>query len=185
VAFVPLPPVSFLRWVISLDLPKRKLQRLRNYDYSQNGAYFVTICTHKRLCLFGQIKDKMLCLNDAGQMVFNRFNEIPQFYSGIEIDQFIVMPNHLHAILMINHSGTTQGSFPTMALPGYIQRFKSLTTRLYIEGVKNGCYPPFDKKLWQKSYYDHIIRSEKQYQKVSEYIQTNPLKWQEDKYFVV
>jgi len=167
-----------------LDRPERRLQRLRNYDYTKNGAYFVTICTHKKLCLFGRIEKGIVHLNDAGQMVHDRFAEIPRFYPGIETDQFIVMPNHLHAILVIEHDRTTQGSVPALALSGYIQRFKSLTTRLYIESVKNGSYPVFDKRLWQKSYYDRIIRHEKEYQMIAEYIQTNPLRWQEDKYFV-
>lgn len=74
-------------------------------------------------------------------------------------------------------------SFPTLMLYEYIQRFKTLTTKLYIDGVKKGEYPRYDKKIWQKSYHDHIIRNEKDYQKIWEYIDTNPLKWEEDKYF--
>jgi len=82
---------------------------------------------------------------------------------------------------MIQHGGTTQGSFPTLS--EYIRRFKTLTTKLYIDGVKNGEYPEFAKKVWQKSYHDHIIRNEQEYQKTWEYIDTNPLKWQQDYYY--
>lgn len=168
-----------------MHLPQRKLQRLKNYDYSQNGAYFITLCTQDRLCLFATIKNGKLILNNAGKMVYDKFIEIPNIYPGIEIDNFIVMPNHLHAIMTIEkHGGTTRGSFPTMPLSGYVQRFKTLTTKLYIDGVKNGKFPRFNNKLWQKSFHDHIIRNEQEYLKISEYIQTNPLSWEKDKYFV-
>lgn len=118
-------------------------------------------------------------------MVFARFAEIPKFYPDIAIDKFIVMPNHLHAIVILQHSGTAQGPFPTMTLSDYIHRFKTLTTKLYIEGVKNDNYPPFDKKVWQKSYHDRIIRNDAEYRKIWEYINTNPLKWELDKYYSV
>jgi len=182
--------VPFRRTLMIMDLPQRKLQRLRNYNYAQNGMYFVTLCTQNRLNLFGQIENGDLVLNDAGKMVFHKFEQIPQVYPDIAIDKFIVMPNHLHAILMIQHdviqqgdSGTPRGAFPTMSLSDYIHRFKTLTTKLYIDGVRNGNYPPFDKKIWQKSYHEHIIRNEQDYQKIWDYIDTNPLKWQDDKYF--
>ena len=116
-------------------------------------------------------------------MVSDKFAEMSEFYSDIIADKFIVMPNHFHAIIMIQHGGTPQGAFPTLSLPEYIQRFKSLTTKSYIDGVKNGEYPLFDKKIWQKSYYDRIIRNEAEYRKIWEYIDTNPLKWELDKYY--
>ncbi|WP_207645811.1 transposase [Geosporobacter ferrireducens] len=166
-----------------MDLPQRKLQRLKNYDYSQNGAYFVTICTQKQLQLFGKIENKILVLNNAGRMVLDKFAQIPEFYPNISVDKFVVMPNHLHAILMIQRIRTAQGPFPTMQLSDYIHRFKVLTTKLYIEGVRKDSYPPFDKKVWQKSYHDHIIRNEVEYRKIWEYIAINPLKWELDKYY--
>jgi hypothetical protein len=125
-----------------MELPHRKPQRLRNYNYTQNGMYFVTICTQDRLNLFGQIENGNLILNNAGKMVFHKFGEMPKVYPDISIDKFIVMPNHLHAILVIQHgtvqqedSGTPQGAFPTMSLSDYVQRFKTLTTRIYIDEV--------------------------------------------------
>ena len=166
-----------------MNLPQRKLQRLRNYDYSQNGAYFITLCIQNRLPLLGKIENSVLILNSAGVMVFDKFAEISRFYPNIIVDKFIVMPNHLHAIMMMQHDGTTQGSFPTLSLSEYIRRFKTLTTKLYIDGVKNGECPQFDKKVWQKSYHDHIIRNEQEYQKTWEYIDTNPMKWQKDCYY--
>ena len=90
-----------------------------NYDYSQNGAYFVTICTQNRLPLFGKIENGKLILNKAGKMIFDKLAEIPRFYHNIKIDKLIVMPNHIHGILVIQHDGTAQGPFPTMTLSGY------------------------------------------------------------------
>ena len=179
-----MPPCrSIHRVVMSLDFSQKKLQRLKNYDYTQNGVYFVTICTQNWLHLFGKFENKILTLNDAGKMVFEKLIETPKFYPDIAVDKFVLMPNHLHAILMIHHNGTAQGPFPTMTLSDYIHRFKTLTTKLYIDGVKNESYLPFDKKVWQKSYHDHIIRNETEYQKIWEYIHTNPLKWELDKYY--
>lgn len=107
--------------VILLNLQQRKLQRLKNYNYSQNGAYFITICTNNRVHLFGQIDKGILIMNNAGKMVFDKFSEISEFYPDIRIDKYIVMPNHLHAILLIQHTesdqgpnGTALGPFPTM-----------------------------------------------------------------------
>jgi putative transposase len=173
-----------------MDIQNRKLNRLKNYDYTQNGAYFITICTYNRVNLFGEIDKGKLILNNVGKMVYKKFSEIPEFYPNISTDKFIVMPNHLHAILIIQDierlhgGGMARGPFPTMGLPDYIHRFKTLTTKLYIDGVKICNYPIFDKKVWQNSYHDHIIRNEEDYQKIWEYIDTNPLKWHEDKYFV-
>ena len=108
-----------------MKLPERKKLRLKNYDYGQNGAYFVTICSQNRLCLFGKIQNKEMILNHAGTMVYNKFNEIAKYYPGIQIDKFVVMPNHIHAIMVIKHkSGTTQGSFPTIS--GCIQMYTKI-----------------------------------------------------------
>jgi putative transposase len=181
-------------WVVkTLKLPQRRRQRLRNYDYSQNGAYFVTICTYRKLYLFGKVENGAVELNKAGLMVSTKFAAIPTFYPGVEIDQFVVMPNHLHGLIILHNENITRKDYdgPTkeydkinMGLPHYIQRFKSLTTRLYIGGVREGHYPPFRDKIWQKSYHDRIVRNEREYLAMAEYIQTNPLRWELDKYFI-
>jgi len=172
---------------------QRKLQRLGDYDYSQNGIYFITICTQNRMCLFGATTKEGITLNSAGKMVSEIFGKVSIIYSDIKVDHFVVMPNHLHGLLSIQHDllaknegnekvGTTRRSSPT-SISEYVQRFKTLTTKYYIDGVRNGLYPPFNKKLWEKSFYDHIIRDETDFLNHWQYIDQNPLKWLEDKYF--
>lgn len=165
------------------ELPQRKLQRLKGYDYSKNGAYFITICTQNRQRLFGEIMNDNMILNNTGKMVEERLLNITN--DVVFVDKYIIMPDHIHAIIFINHGttqgshcGTTQGSFPTLS--EVVQRFKTITTKLYIDGAKNGEYPPFDKKIWQKSFNDRIIRNEQGYRDVWQYIEENPIKWDED-----
>jgi len=189
------------------DIHHRRSIRLRGYDYSKNGMYFVTICTQARLRLFGDIADGKMQLNDAGKMVRATWDEIPAHYCGIEIDQFTVMPNHIHGIIKIvgagpracpstNPVGATpcgcpttpgqaQGPAPTgFSLPDVVHRFKTMTTKKYTDGVKQNGWQPFPTKLWQRNYYEHIIRNEVAYLKIAEYIQTNPQRWEEDTYHV-
>ena len=176
--------------------PKRKPQRLQGFDYSQNGAYFITICTQKRLPLFCDVIDNHILINHAGKMVEERLLNISN--GVVAIVKYCIMPNHIHAILSIAMDGTTQGSFPTergaahpagdgttqgsfpATISEVVQRFKTITTKLYIDGVKNGDYPTFDKKIWQKSFHDHVIRNEQDYQEIWKYIDENPLKWEGD-----
>lgn len=171
-----------------MPLPERKPQRLREYDYSQNGAYFVTICTKDRRHLFGVVKNNAVVLNEAGKMISQRIENISNGIN-VTVDKYVVMPNHIHAIIMINGDriatdpGTAQGPFPTVS--EYIRRLKTITTKLYIDGVKDGRYPPFEKTIWQKSYHDRILRDENEYLSAWRYIEENPLRWLLDEYNVV
>jgi len=205
-----------------LDLPQRKPQRLKGYDYSRNNAYFITICTQNRLPILGRMEKDVVELSDFGKMVEEKLLNIA-IETDVFVGKYVVMPNHIHVIISIGrdetgcNEGTTQSigtrhlpnlgfgirSFPTMPeavrydgtahLPNLgfgtgpfptvsemVQRFKTVTTASYIQGVKSGKYPPFDKKIWQKSFYDHVIRDEKGYLEVWQYIDENPLKWQDD-----
>lgn len=180
--------------------PKRKTIRLKGYDYSRAGLYFITICIQDRLCLFGKIENESMILNDAGNMVNQWWNELKNKYNFIELHEQIIMPNHFHGIIQIlstdtsvqahrsvngqthrSVNGQTHRSAPTVN--SIVQWFKTMTTNGYIRGVKNYGWPRFHKKLWQRNYYEHIIRNETSYLQVSEYIQTNPLKWQDDRYY--
>ena len=179
----------------------RQTIRLPEYDYSLPGTYFVTICVQNRECFFGEIIDKNMIANKAGKMVQTIWNEIPEYYPGINIDVFQIMPNHLHGIIRVvganpcvcpknngqtrgSVNGQTRGSAPTGGLPMIVQRFKSLTTKQYIDGVKYDNWPPFSTKLWQRNYYEHIIRNENELNNIRQYIRDNPMKWQDDNYYV-
>ncbi len=197
------------------DIHHRKSIRLRGYDYSQAGLYFVTICTQGRQCLFGYVDNGVMNLNDAGKMLSATWGEIPAHYEGVEIDEFVVMPNHIHGIVTLvgatprgcpdvnfspgdegqarGEQGQARGPAPTqfrrdvhtrLSLPDVVHRFKTMTTKRYANGVKQNGWQPFSAKLWQRNYYEHIIRDEAAHLKIAEYIQTNPQRWQEDTYYV-
>ena len=152
----------------------RKFIRLEGYDYSQNGLYFVTICTQNREHLFGSIDEGIMYLNDAGKMVQMIWNEIPIYYTGFRLHEFVIMPNHIHGIIEIIDG--------QMGLGDIVHRFKTLTTTKYITGVRDLNWEAFDKRVWQRNYHEHIIRNEKSYLKISQYVQTNPKKWHDDIY---
>ena len=154
------------------ELPKRKQTRLKDYDYSQNGYYFITICTHNRHNLFGEIVGATLCgrPNNPDKMIEKWLLELENKFDGVKICEYIIMPNHLHFI--ISKTGDHAGS-PLRDIVGW---FKTMTTNEYIENVKNNMFPPFDKKIWQRNYYEHIIRDESDYIETKEYILNNPLK---------
>ena len=176
--------------------PAREINRLKQYDYSQAGYYFVTICIQGRVCLLGDIVNDHMILNNAGKMIENSWRQVPDYYDGVEIDSCQIMPNHLHGIIILVDTasrqtnvgtgpracpGQPQGVVPTMSLSDVIGRFKSFTTNRYIDGIKHHQWPPFDKKLWQRSFYDHVIRNNEDLNRVREYIRNNPLKWALDK----
>ncbi|MBI2358695.1 MAG: transposase, partial [Deltaproteobacteria bacterium] len=178
------------------DKNHRRSIRLKGYDYKQPGAYFVTICTQNRECLFGDIVDGTTRLNDWGQMVQSVWNELPQHYPGVDIDAFVVMPNHIHGIivLMDDHivgatprgcpvpgvPGQAQGPAPTMSLADVVHRFKSLTTARFRHDVIQNNWHPFHGRLWQRNYYEHVIRNESEWDRIREYIAANPAQWDED-----
>ncbi len=167
-----------------MPLPQRKRQRLQNYDYSQNGAYFLTLCTQDKACLFGRVRQGKMYLNDAGKMVEHHLLKL-QEKDGISIERYVIMPNHIHILLLLERplqNGTTPRSFPTIS--ALMQGFKSVTTTAYIQNVQAGHYPPFEKRIWQKSFYDHIVRDEEDFLQIWAYITYNALKWQQDKFYI-
>ncbi len=190
----------------------RRSIRLQGYDYSQPGAYFVTICTQNHECLFGDIVEGEMVLNDAGQMVQGVWDELPINYPGIETDTFIIMPNHIHGTITIRPpdtgppplhvgagpracpphrmpreqpppAGQPQGVAPTMALPDVVHRLKTLTTKRYADGVKHHGWKPFPGRLWQRNYWEHVVRNERELHRIREYISTNPAKWELDRLY--
>ncbi|MFQ1047441.1 transposase [Avibacterium paragallinarum] len=158
------------------EKPKRKIIRLQHYDYSQIGLYFITVCTHNKECLFGNIENHKMLMNDAGKMIQHWYLELEKKFPNIECLEYIVMPNHIHFILYIKEQ--LEYSIPTI-----VQWFKTMTTNNYIKNVKNNHWKPFERKLWQRSYYEHIIRNEKSYLEITEYIECNPYNWSNDSLF--
>lgn len=146
-------------------MPIRKHLRLKNYDYSKEGAYFVTICTKEGGDYFGRIKNGDMILNDLGRMIERIWNEIPQNYPGIEIDPY----------------WPAQGPASTdqFSLSDIMHRFKSLTTSLYKKDF-SGNIDNFNRRLWHRSFYDRIIRNEKELNDVRAYITNNPKQWEFD-----
>lgn len=182
------------------NIHHRKSIRLKGYDYSQAGLYFITICVQDRLCLFGDIVDGEMILNDPGRMVENEWIKLPQRFPNIELHEFVVMPNHFHSIVEIVFgatlvvapnergqpplSGQPQGIAPTdnpKTVGDIVGAFQSIVTVEYIRGVKRLGWQPFNGKLWQRNYWEHIIRNEQSYHRISEYIINNPKNWVIDK----
>lgn len=174
------------------NIHHRRSIRLKGYDYSQKGLYFVTICTQNRLELFGKINNGNIILNDAGKMIKNIWDKIPHDLPNIRLHEFIIMPNHFHAIIQIVGADSISAptdtikradmeSAPTVSLSMVVQSFKRHTTIVYIKMVKQNILRPFNKRVWQRDYWEHIIRNENEYQRISRYIIDNPQKWQQDK----
>ena len=170
------------------NLPCRKSIRLKNYDYSSNGYYFVTICTQNREKLFGEIVGASLSgrPNNPDKIITKWLLELENKFKGIKIDEYVVMPNHIHFIIKRtgDHTGSTGDHTGSPLLRDIIGWFKTMTTNEYIAGVKSGKFIPFKGRLWQRNYYEHIIRNYDDYISIAEYIQNNPLKWEEDKLYV-
>ena len=185
------------------DVHHRRSIRLNGYDYSQDGAHFITVCAQNRECLFGEMVNGQMAMNDAGRMVQTVWDEIPENYHGIETDEFVVMPNHIHGIVIIvgaapcgrpdapcgrpvgpgqpRKDGQPRGVASTLSLPDVVHRFKTMTTKRYTDGVKKHGWPPYPGKLWQRNYYEHIIRNENELNRIREYIIINPMKWKLDR----
>lgn len=165
-----------------MELSKRKFIRLKEYDYRSNGAYFITICTHNHKCLFGDIVGAALCgsPNQPDVMIARWILELEHKFQDTKIDSYVIMPNHIHFILMIESETGTHTGVPLHAM---VDWFKTMTTNAYIRGVKEKIYPPFVQRFWQRGYYEHVIRNEQSYQEIQEYIATNPLKWELDQYY--
>ena len=158
----------------------RKSLRLIGYDYSNPGLYFITICLQNHVCVFGKIENDEMILNDAGKMVKRCYYELENKFQDIKCYVMVVMPNHFHFI--IQNKGTL-GDDVGSSLMEIMQWFKTMTTNEYIRGVKQLGWQRFDGKLWPRSYWDHIIRNQKTYENICDYMFHNPLNWKDDKLY--
>ena len=181
----------------------RRSIRLRGYDYSRSGAYYVTLCTQDRACLFGEVVDGDMQVNDAGCMVSNAWHSLFDRFPNIDLDAFVVMPNHVHGIIVsdvvpvndgdivgaglvpaldvvpVNDGATTRVA-PTLG--DVIGAYKSVVTVQYARAVKTRGWSPFRKRLWQRNYHEHVIRNADSLNRIRQYILDNPRHWNEDRY---
>ncbi|MBC8003971.1 MAG: hypothetical protein H7X84_00745 [Verrucomicrobia bacterium] len=211
-------------------LHHRRSIRLKEYDYSQEGLYFITLCAQNKECLFGHIVNHQMILNDAGNMVEKWVKELKNKYPNIDYGEYMVMPNHFHCIVEIVSShkcanssnalvgaplcgrpndtpiiNTITGNFPVSdpstismdttnkygihnqqynaTIGNMLDWFKTMSTNEYIRGVKTMNWQRFDGKLWQRNYWEHVIRNQQAYETISNYIIANPANWNEDKFY--
>ena len=158
-------------------MQKRKVLRLPIYDYSQNGTYFVTICTDKKRKCLADVRRGGVLPRPMGALVEKEICALSDRYD-ICIDKYVVMPNHVHILMTVQRAG--QSPAPTPDLSGIVGAFKSVTTKAI-----NQLMGTPGQKLWQRSFYDHVIRNEADYLRAWQYIDDNPAHWAEDEYFSV
>ena len=210
------------------EIHRRRSLRLKGYDYTHVGAYFITIVTQGRSCLFGEIVGEEMQLSEAGEMMDKIWEALPQRFPVIEIDMFVVMPNHLHGIIVISKpkrattrvaptksidietglvpaqntadhakntafttnrvttrvtptGGVGDSTKNQFALGDVIGAYKSLTTVEYVRGVKATKWEPFHERLWQRNYYEHVVRHDESLRDLQQYILDNPAQWAFDK----
>lgn len=153
---------------------QRRSIRLPGYDYSQQGVYFVTVCVEGKTCLLGRIQAGRMICNEAGEMIHTQWLSLPERFPGLRLDECVVMPNHFHAILILD-------ALPQSVEVGQIiGAWKSLTTNRYIDGVHAAGWPTFHRRLWQRNYWEHIVRSDEALVNVRDYITSNPAHWEKD-----
>ena len=170
-----------------------------NWDYGNNGMYFITICTQNREYLFGDVIAGKMKLNKMGNLAHKYWNEIPQHFPFVKLDEFVVMPNHMHGILIIDKTdgdgdATNATSPPNATPPNTVKNQKmanispkpgsvSTTIRSYKSVVTKNARLSNPDFGWQSRFHDHIIRNEKSFHNISNYIINNPIHWNEDKFY--
>jgi putative transposase len=164
--------------------PRRRSIRVQGYDYAGVGGYFVTVVAFQRKCIFGEIVKGEMRLNAIGKIVEECWDEIPLHFPNAEIDAFVIMPNHIHGIIMLFDDRGTIYRAPTRSfeefgkptvgsLPTIMRTFKAAVTRNARREL-NGTH------IWQRNYFEHIIRDQTDYQRIAGYIAVNPMKWDTD-----
>ena len=187
---------------ISYDPKKhhRRSIRLQGYNYGC-GMFFVTICAEGRNPIFGEIRSEIMGLSKTGGMIVDWWQKLPEKFPHVELDSFVVMPNHFHAVLTVVVTdaplrGVSVGADPCVCpdsvprpdgegahagapLPAVIQWFKTMTTNEYLRVLKERGEPP--SRLWQRNYFEHVIRNDKSLDRIRDYIHGNPARWYLDR----
>jgi len=173
------------------DARQRHSIRLQKFDYSQNGAYFITICSYNKQCLFGRVINDEMRLSEFGQIASKCWHDITSHFSFVIPDLFVIMPNHIHGILNITDTNCRGiacyapserksnrfGGVTPSSVSSIVRSYKSAVTKSL-----NRLHLSTGTPIWQRNYYEHVIRDEEELIRVREYIQHNPLKWDEDEY---
>jgi len=165
------------------DIHHRRSIRLKGYDYFRAGGYFVTICARDRECLFGEIMNGEMRPNEFGRIVRDEWVRSAEIRAEIELGEYVVMPNHFHGMVMVKCRGTARraptaeqfGKPVSGSLPTVVRSFKSAVTN-HINAIRQSPGAP----VWQRNYYEHIIRDDADYHRIAEYIADNPRRWAED-----
>lgn len=155
--------------------PNRKTIRLKDFDYRSKGVYHVTICTQNRKCIFGNVANGAMTLNDIGQTAHNNVVQIPDHYPEVRVIDFVVMPNHVHLLLALGDGTDANYGVPTVGhdLGQIVRAYKASVSRVV------------GRPVWQPRFYEHIIRGERDYLDTIAYIQNNPAAWEKDDYFML
>jgi putative transposase len=184
----------------------RRSIRLKGFDYSHNSAYFLTLVTKGRECLFGEISNGEMRLNTTGKIITSMWLGLETRFHDIQLGEFVVMPNHFHAIISVGATlvvapdgvapdwvapdgvapdgiapAKRSGTSPPLTLGDIVGAFKSISTHEIIRAVRRGEIPPFAGKIWQRNYYEHIVRSEVELDRIRQYIRDNSTRWVEDR----
>lgn len=154
--------------------------RLRQHDYREPGSYFLTICINDGQSLLGSVTDASITLSPAGIMVASCWERIPQRHPTTELLGYVIMPNHMHGIVILN--ADEQGGIPVdgPSLSEVVHSFKQRTLRAYAKGVAEEGWPRYAGKLWQSGYMEHVIRNEHEMERLTRYIETNVASWEDD-----
>ena len=164
------------------EVHRRRSIRLKGYDYSRPGAYFVTIVVHDRLCLFGDVVDGEMRLNEAGGLIVEAWEWLEERYPYVELDAYVVMPNHLHGIVVLTDEGWEGDDGGPRNVPmgrktlgRLVGAFKTVSTKRF-----NGMQGTPGERLWQRDFYERVIRDDRELDLIREYIEGNPAKWETD-----
>jgi REP element-mobilizing transposase RayT len=156
---------------------ERRSIRLKEYDYSLAGAYFVTICAHKRECLFGEVLDGQMRLNDAGRLIQAAWESLPEYYPHVVLDVWVVMPNHFHGVIILVGAGLKPAQTENRhGLPEIVRAMKTFSSRRINEMRGTSGVP-----VWQRNYFERVIRNDNEMHRSREYIVNNPAKWDLDR----
>lgn len=155
--------------ITTMKYLQRKPTRIPKYDYSQNNYYFVTICAQSKACIFGETEE----LNRFGVIAQEEMEKISSHYSGVFVDKFVIMPNHVHGIFVIDREKNSKENISLSQIVG-----------LYKSGVSRKIHAILPSlAVWQRSFHDRVIRNQKEYEMIWMYIETNPIRWKEDCFY--